>query len=481
FGPPSPLGHLWSLAIEEQFYLVWPLLLLAGLRWVRSRRALLLVAVGAATASAVEMGLLFTPDGNPTRIYDGTDTRAFALLIGAALALVRPRHQASATGTTVAPGATGSRRFLEAVGAVSLVGIFVMFWQTNQYEPFLYEGGMVLLAVLTALVVAATIHPSSRVGSLLGWEPLRWVGERSYALYLWHYPVIVLTTPLDARPDLLRAGLQVGASMALATVSWRYIEQPVRHGALGRLWGRLRRHDWSWARLRPGGRLAAGGMVALTAVGAAGLSGLVSAPADGPASRVTSIVPASHHHPPPATMTTIPDVTSVPTTSIPPSGGQGVTAIGDSIMIDASPYLRQALPGIVIDARVGQQLYQVQSAVPTLKANGNVGNRLIIELGTNGPFSVSQLEALLSSLGPMQRIVLVNTRVPRPWQNQVNGTIAAVARTYPNTTMVNWYADSAAYPQYFYPDGVHLDPQGAKYFASLLVQALDAPLPRAGR
>jgi lysophospholipase L1-like esterase len=136
------------------------------------------------------------------------------------------------------------------------------------------------------------------------------------------------------------------------------------------------------------------------------------------------------------------------------------------------------LPGIAIDARVGEQLDQVQSGVAQLKAEGVVGNRLILELGTNGPYTASQLQELLTSLGPMQKIVLVNIRVPRPWQQQVNDTIAAVARTYPNASVVDWFADSAAYPQYFYPDGVHLDSAGSKYYASLLVQALEAP--RAG-
>jgi hypothetical protein len=144
-------------------------------------------------------------------------------------------------------------------------------------------------------------------------------------------------------------------------------------------------------------------------------------------------------------------------------------------MVDAAPYLEQSLPGIAIDAQVGQQLNQVQSAVPQLKGEGAIGNRLILELGTNGPYTSAQLVALLDSLGPMRRIVLVNTRVPRSWQQQVNDTIAGVARTYPNTMVVNWYADSAAYPQYLYPDGVHLNATGAKYYASLLVRALEAP------
>jgi peptidoglycan/LPS O-acetylase OafA/YrhL len=475
FGPPSPLGHLWSLSIEEQFYLIWPLLVLAALRWIRSKQTIILLTLGVAAVSAVEMGLLYaaTPNADPTRVYDGTDTRAFALLIGAALAFGLPRNR------TFAPITPGATRVLNVVGAVGLVGIFVMFWRTNQYDSFLYEGGMVLLAVLTAMVIGVTVHPGSRLQTVLGWEPLRWVGERSYAIYLWHYPVIVLTTPLNARPSALRATLQIGVTFVLAALSWRYIEEPVRHGALGRQWERLRSHDWSWPRLRPAGWVVVGVVSVNAVVCALGLFGVVEASAADPGPRVTSILPAARHRPIPTT--SVPGTVLPPdgttTTTGPPPAGQGVTVIGDSIMVDAAPYLQASLPGVTIDAQVGQQLYQVQNAVTQLKAEGAVGNRLILELGTNGPFSAGQLETLLSSLGPSQKVVLVNTRVPQPWQAQVNDTIADVAQTYPNTVLVDWYDDSAAYPQYFYPDGVHLDPAGAKAYAALLVQALEAPLP----
>ncbi len=471
FGPPSPLGHLWSLAIEEQFYLIWPLLVLAGMRWIHARRTLILVTLAVATCSALEMGLLFSPNSDPTRVYDGTDTRAFALLIGAALALGLPRHRA------FAPVTANARRLLNVVGMASLLGIFAMFWHTNQYEPFLYEGGLLLLALLTALLIGVTIHPGSQLRSILGWEPLRWVGERSYAIYLWHYPVIVLTTPLNAPPNVVRAILQIAATLVIAALSWRYVEQPVRHGALNRQWDRIRRHHWAWPRLRPIGWVLVGGVIANAAICALGLFGLVSASAADPAAVVTSIVPVAGHHPSPTTTTRSGGPVST-TIGPPPPAGQGVTAIGDSIMVDAAPYLQQSLPGIAIDAQVGQQLDQVQDAVAQLRHEGAVGNRLILELGTNGPYSAADLETLLNSLGPMQKIVLVNTRVPRPWQQQVNDTIAAVARTYPNTTLVNWYVDSAPYPQYIYPDGVHLDPEGAKYYASLLVQAIEARPPR---
>ncbi|HEY1733401.1 MAG TPA: acyltransferase family protein [Acidimicrobiales bacterium] len=473
FGPPSPLGHLWSLAIEEQFYFVWPFVVLAGMKWVHNRRNQIVIVLAGAVASALAMGVLFSPT-DPTRVYEGTDTRAFALLIGAALALALPRTQTFANVTT------GARNLLDGAGCVALAGIFVMFWRTDQYSAFLYRGGIVLLSVLTAVVIAVVVHPSARFGKLLGVEPLRWIGERSYGIYLWHYPVIVLTTPNNAPPNLLRAILQIAASIGLAALSWRYIEQPVRHGALGRLFQRVKRHQWSWRRLTPVEWIA-GGFVSLNIVlCTVGLSGAVSAPPMASASKVTSITPPRH---PTTTIgpttTDAPGSSTVPPTTVPPPAGQGVTAIGDSVMIDAAPYLQQMLPGIDIDAKVGQQLVQVLATVPALRADGDVGNRLIIELGTNGPYTPTQLRTLLNSLGPVQKIVLVNTRVPRSWQTQVNQVIATVAAGYPNVTLLNWNADSASHPTWFYTDGVHLKPTGAKQLATLIVQALSAPLPKA--
>ena len=439
------------------------------MKYLHNRRTMIILTLSAAAASAIEMGILFVPDGDPTRVYDGTDTRVFALLIGAALAMALPRNQ------TFAPVTPSARRVLDAVGGVSLLGIFLMFWLTSQYDSFLYEGGMVLLALLTAILIGVTIHPGSHLEVILGWEPLRWVGERSYGIYLWHYPVIVLTTPLNASPSVVRASLQIAATLVLAALSWRYIEQPVRHGALSRQWRRIRSHQWTWPHLRPAGWVLTVAVAINAVLCAVGLFGLVSADAADPASQVTSVVPLIHH-PTPGTV----PASTTPTTAGPPPPGQGVTAIGDSIMVDAAPYLQTSLPGIAIDAQVGQQMTQVQQAVPQLRSENAVGDRVIVELGTNGPFNADQLTALLNSLGPSKRVVLVNTHVPRPWQQSVNDSIAAVAQSYPNTVMVDWNAVSATTPQYFYPDGVHLNPDGAKFYASLLVQALYQPLKKSG-
>jgi peptidoglycan/LPS O-acetylase OafA/YrhL len=239
FGPPPPLDHLWSLAVEEQFYILWPWLLWLGLRYVRGRYRLASLTLAGAALSATAMALLYQPGADPTRIYEGTDTRAFGLLVGAALAMVWPSRRLGAD------LALRRRLLLDGAGVTGLVVIALLIWQTDQYSEFLYRGGIVLLSVATVSVVAALAHPASRLGPALGWAPLRWLGVRSYGIYLWHWPIIVLTTPpLQRGIDLSLAVLQVGATIAVAALSWRFVEEPIRRGALGRFLAQTKSGEW---------------------------------------------------------------------------------------------------------------------------------------------------------------------------------------------------------------------------------------------
>jgi peptidoglycan/LPS O-acetylase OafA/YrhL len=268
FAPPTPLDHLWSLAVEEQFYLIWPwvvllLVWLAG-RLRRRRRgladglgglggqvagpgggvpyltnrfrvALALMTLALAGGSAILMIHLYQPGYDPTRVYEGTDTRACGLLIGAAVAMIWPTRRPSVGGTSAERRVPAAVRWLlDAAGVAGLAVIGLLVWRTNQYSDFMFRGGLVVLSVATAATVAAVVTPGSLLGRALGCRPLRWVGVRSYGIYLWHYPVIVLTAGVGAAGSpvsLGRALVLVAGTVAAAALSWRVIEEPIRRGA----------------------------------------------------------------------------------------------------------------------------------------------------------------------------------------------------------------------------------------------------------
>jgi peptidoglycan/LPS O-acetylase OafA/YrhL len=228
---PSLLQHLWSLAVEEQFYLLWPPLFLVGIRFLGHRGLLAATLVGAAGSVAL-MVALFQPDADPSRVYYGTDTRASALLIGAALAMVwSPARPPLASSTRAG-------NLLDGVGLLAVVGLLASFMIFDEYHQQLYPFGFLAVSLTTAVAMAAVAHPQARlVPWALGLAPLRWLGLRSYGVYLWHWPIFMVTRPfidvqLDGWPLLLGRLLAVAL---LAELSYRLIEMPVRRGALGRL------------------------------------------------------------------------------------------------------------------------------------------------------------------------------------------------------------------------------------------------------
>ncbi|MBM4407044.1 MAG: hypothetical protein FJ038_00245 [Chloroflexi bacterium] len=291
-GRPSPLGHLWSLAVEEQFYLLWPPALITLLVLFR-RQGALLVTLLLAWLSGIWMAALFDPDVDPSRIYFGTDTRTLGLLVGAALAFVWVPDRAA-----MAAHAGATRRRLrgfaaDAAAVASLALLCVLFLSLTAYDEFLYLGGLQFVALLSALIIALVVRPGGMVGRVLEWGPIRWLGVRSYSIYLWHWPVFVVTRPgIDVPFDGATAlAIRLGVTLVLADVSYRFVERPIREGALGRTRSSWRSRDGRVGRSPRWSVVPAGLLVAIL-VAAIGAQVLAAPPAQMP-SYLVGTEPAS--------------------------------------------------------------------------------------------------------------------------------------------------------------------------------------------
>ncbi len=503
FGPPSPLGHLWSLAVEEQFYLVWPWVLWLGLRWARgrpgTRSRLAAATVLLAALSAIEMAMLYRPGYDPTRIYDGSDTRAFALLIGAALAFVWPsRH--------LRGGITrGARRILDGAGVTGLAVIVGLICFTNEYSAFLYRGGMVLLSVATALVVGTAASPASRIGRALGWGPLRWLGVRSYGIYLWHYPIIVLTTPASGRDTVARGALQVAASIGVAELSWRYIEEPVRRGAIGRCLARARAARWD---LRAAGRrvwIPAAGAGVVCVLAGAGLTGAVP---------VKSAAVSSSPHPGGTRAASHRPVATAAASGPTRSSCRSVVHIGDStsdglISPDYLPNPRQRIAAQYAQVGATRLITEIsggRSIVETIDQQPNaytVAQQLVaagyrgcwvLALGTNDTADVyvgsavsqaARIHRMMSVIGN-QPVMWVNVRsllTSGPYaESQMqawNSALLQACARYPHMRVYNWAADAQS--SWFIADGIHYTSAGYAARAHLIARALAAAFPASGQ
>jgi peptidoglycan/LPS O-acetylase OafA/YrhL/lysophospholipase L1-like esterase len=540
FAPPAPLDHLWSLAVEEQFYLAWPWLLLLGLLCLRARGLrtgavgwLALPTLALAAASGVATFALYHPGLDPTRVYEGTDTRALGLLVGAALAMAWPSRR---------PGPSGraARVLVDVGGVAGLAVIALLIWRTGQYSPFIYRGGLIVLSVATAAVLAAAACPGAWTGRALGWGPLRWLGVRSYGIYLWHYPIIVFTSPANSTENLTRAALQTAATIAVAALSWRFVEEPIRHGALGRLWarvrspGRLTRRAQLSGPARAAGLAAAAGSAGVLAVACVGLTGAVPAPrASGTASLAAgSALPAT---PAAATGHTPADSTGVARTSRKrPAGGtpaaglargtqpgtsglrtscRAVVHIGDSTSegLVSPGYLPKPAQRIAAQYQdVGVQTVRTdivgaRSVIETLPGtvngldaartivSGGYRGCWVIALGTNDTADVA-IGSASSRMARIQQMMAVAHGQPVMWvdvisllaggpyaeanMQQWNAALRQACPRYRNMRVFDWA--SLAQPTWFISDGIHYTSAGYAIRGRQIAQGLAKAFPAKG-
>lgn len=488
-GVPSVLTHFWSLAIEEQFYVIWPLFIFLALSVKLKRKPLVIITMIIATASALAMGIMYEPGTDPSRVYYGTDTRAFSLLIGAILAFLWPSHKLS----TKVPKQL--RLSMDLIGIISLITLLFMIHTSNQYSGFLYLGGMFFASILTALLVAVIVHPSSALSKWLSIKPLRWIGVRSYGIYLWHYPIILLTNPLvdTEGPSITRIIFQLTLTFVIAGLSYKYIENPIRQGWIKRFIKRFSSGEWKMKNLSTSRWVALGCGIILVFISTIGLAATpVDQPyeetANGKNTEKQSLEIVAENNKQDETDASInyhknikepPKEKVIEDSKEPkkevtqPNTDQVINVIGDSVVLDAAPYLQEKFPNIIVDAKIGRQMSKAEEVYNQFKQNGKAGNIIVIGLGSNGAFSSSQLDSLLNTIGNDKKIILINTRVPRPWQTVVNNALEEASSKNQNVSLVDWYSHSAGHNEYFAPDGVHLTKTGSQAYASLVEQTIN--------
>lgn len=475
---PELFRHAWSLAVEEQFYLLWPLALLVLLvlprRWLRVTLPVVL-----AVLSAVGLAMLAGDPGvDPaaaSAAYLSTLTHGFGLLLGAALALAIEPLGAPVSAAAAPRSRSGV--LVDAAAVLAVAGLTALALVLAIDTAAAYRGGIACAALLTGALIVGLRHPASRTARIADAALPRWLGERSYGLYLWHWPVLVLLAA--ALPAVDRGGpeawlLGLGAlaiSLVLTALSYRYIEQPVRrHGwrvLLGRgVFPRPRRIAVVAAAALAAVALVGGTALAviraperseaaaLIAAGQAALDGgLASAPA------VPLRLPLDERRP------------SGPGTAPLPSGDR-IVAVGDSVMLASAPQLQARFPGIAIDAAVSRQMRQATEIVAALDAAGALREYVVLGLGTNGSIDPQTLHDVRRLLGPDRALVLVSVQAPRGWIPGVNAHLSAFADDYRNVVLADWRTVIAPRLDLLAGDQVHPGSAGGRLYAGAIEDAL---------
>lgn len=473
-GEPSPLTHYWSLAIEEQFYLIWPVALLICFKAGASKGALCKGTVVLAALSALEMLVLFDPSQDPSRVYYGTDTRAFSLLIGSALAFLWPYRRL----TGRAKGRMTKRELfafnLGGVGAV--VGLLVMVAVTNGFTPFIYRGGLLLCSLLTAAAIAVMVLPGSWIGELFRLRPLVWVGKCSYSMYLWHYPVILIMTPNNIVGDVpvwLRV-VQLAAIFAVSAFSYYCVEDPIRKGAIGKWVAQVRSGERTVREWAASHAVAIVAAVAFVAVPLGGFALVPDTSSIGNSAAIGGAADdASGDEEPGASDGGAPSVAFV-------SQPYDILLIGDSVPSALEGYgvFYEEYPFGHIDAVKNRYFGEAIDLLRQYKQAGAVGDVLVIALGTNGYVPDEESEELMAEIGDEQRVWFVNTRSQTDFMEDSNASLQRCVDRHANAELIDWCGISGELGEYVFDgDGTHLTLDGCKEYAQMIRDSVGAYLP----
>lgn len=496
-GQASPLTHFWSLAIEAQFYLVWPILLLVATRLTRSRRSLARMCCAIAVASAVEMWVIYDLTGDITRVYYGSDTRAMSLFAGAALGLVWGLDGRPVPSAAKRQGGSALVRLLAGfdhslMGCLSVAGIIAVMTCADGTSDFSYHGGVLLVSVLACLAIVSLTARGSLAERVLSLSPLAWLGKRAYAIYVWHYPIVELMNPLNRTTPLAwwEPIAQVAAVLAAAELSYELVEKPLRHGLSTDLaaapadagtaapyqagsHGRSRgagKHGAPSSRARRQAPIAARWarrhvpsavtLVALVVVLVMGVRGSAQVPDTTPQGEVAQdqvVMHATLRHP-------LKD------------GVYDVVLIGDSVSLGARDQLNAIFPHGLIDSEGSRQAMPALEVFKGYLDEGVVGDTVIFSVGTNGWLTDDQLDQIVEAVGDRQ-LWFINIRGPYQQYVENNAVIQRTVDKYDNVNLIDWHAATEGHDEYLSTDGIHLSGAGREAFANLVRDTIGYEVP----
>lgn len=473
-GAPSPFTHCWSLAIETQFYLIYPILLILLSKARNRGKVFATVTAVLAMISVVLMGVLYSPDGDPSRVYYGTDTRAFSLLIGALAAIQKEYH-------IIKVKLRG--KLWAVIGSISVLILIGMMMLISSYSSFLYYGGQAIVSVLAAFVVYAVTVSRSLLNIILGSSILKWVGDRSYSIYLWHYPIIVLMSG-GKRAAWWIVILEVVLSVGFAELSYRFIETPVRHGIIGEYIGIINSRPHNRRERHRQIQVARRSLKAMAAVLATGLALSLCiafvpkkttldtvAKREKKATEVTKLTNQKLKEQKAKVKKTAKTSKSTMTDEELLKNVQ-ILLIGDSITVDVTDYFYKVLPNSISDTKIGRSTLtgvKVFDEYQTQKKWD--GDGVIFALGTNGPM-YDTLGRIRQKVGD-KPLFLTTVHAPKEdFESSNNEEIRKFVKEHEHTYLIDWYTASADHPEYFDQDDTHLLPKGAEAYAQCIKDAV---------
>lgn len=491
FSGESPFTHIWSLAVETQNYILWPIVFVLLMKLVKNKGKVFLGIIGAAFLSAILMAVWFVPGQDPTRVYYGTDTRLFSILLGGALAFIWPSTRLKAKIPRQA------KRILNGIGLGSLLLLVLAFLFMRDDWSFVYYGGMFLVSLLSVLLVAITAHPGASWNRWLTNPVFSWIGKRSYGIYLYQFPVMIFYEAKVnvANHTFLHTIMEVILILFVTELSYRYVETPLRRFNYRRTFTSLKQSFWAPIKSRRKIGFIFSSVLTIIAV-----VGVIIAPTNKvdanqqalqkqieqnkQAAKKTEVQPSGSD----STDGSAPTEETTSSSEAPKSLGDKynlsnrevtkaknlkVTAFGDSVLLAGSKGLTEIFPNMVVDGEVGRQLKDSPPLLQALKDKGELNDTVLLSLGTNGAFSKDDFAQIMNVLGDKHEVFIINTHVPtRRWQNDVNANLQAASKEYKNVHLIDWYDFSNDHPDWFYDDQVHPNDVGSVHYCHLIAKEI---------